>query len=317
MPRTLTCLLVVLCAVPAVALAQDSSKEAPSTPPLVLHIPSSARTAALGNAWVAGRDAEVLFYNPAQLIGARQEIAVSAIRPGKAGTAVSAASAYSGGKYSLTLGWGVQALGFNVDPAAAYPYSPDVLLTRGNAQGQSLLLAFGGAINYKGFRLGGAVKFVSDSASTPGGTVPAVSIQQHTWLTDVGVSRQQWGGTFAFSAQNIGPTVSDDPSRLTTPQQYLAGWSMGKSVGPLDLTWYTQVTMRTDWMAPAGGLDIGYSWIEGYNVSVRVGARRPETTSGNPMSLGAAFTADRITVEYAVQFVDGGRASHGVTVRWR
>jgi hypothetical protein len=35
------------------------------------------------------------------------------------------------------------------------------------------------------------------------------------------------------------------------------------------------------------------------------------------MSLGAAFTADRITVEYAMQFVDGGRASHGVTVRWR
>ena len=56
-------------------------------------MPSSARTMALGNAWVAGRDAEVLFYNPAQLIGARPDIAVSVIRPGKAGTGVSAASA--------------------------------------------------------------------------------------------------------------------------------------------------------------------------------------------------------------------------------
>lgn len=272
---------------------------------------------ALGNAWVAGRDAEVIFYNPAQLIGARQDIAVSVLRPGKAGTAVSAASAYAGGKYSLTLGWGVQALGFNVDPSAAYPYSPDVLLTRGDAEGQSLLLAFGGAVSYKGFRFGGGVKYLSDSASTALGSVPAVSIQQHTWLADVGVARNQWGGTFAFSAQNIGPTTSDDPSRLTTPQQFLGGWSMGRSVGPFDMNWYTQLTMRPGWVAPAGGLDIGYSWIEGYNVSLRVGARRPETTSGNPMSLGAAFTADRITVEYAVQFVDGGRASHGVTVRWR
>jgi hypothetical protein len=282
-----------------------------------LHIPSSARTAALGNAWVAGRDAEVIFYNPAQLVGARPDIAVSVTRPGKAGTAVSAASAYSGGRFSLTLGWGVQALGFNVDPAAPYPYSPDVLLTRGAAQGQSLLLAFGGGVSYKGFKFGGAVKYLSDSASTPLNTVPTVSIQQHTWLADVGVSRSQWGGTFAFSAQNIGPTTSDDPSRLTTPQQFLGGWSMGRSVGPLDLTGYAQVTLRPDWIAPAGGLDVGYSWIEGYNVSLRVGARRPETTSGNPMSLGAAFTADRITVEYAMQFVDGGRASHGVTVRWR
>ena len=40
---------------------------------------------------------------------------------------------------------------------------------------------------------------------------------------------------------------------------------------------YTQVTMRQGWTAPAGGLEFGYSWIEGYNVALRAGARRPET----------------------------------------
>jgi len=40
--------------------------------PLLLLVPATPRTAALGNAWVAGRDQDVLFYNPAQLIGARQ-----------------------------------------------------------------------------------------------------------------------------------------------------------------------------------------------------------------------------------------------------
>src|SRR4030095_5929153 len=176
--------LLIACAWPAMAYAQ-----APSTPPLVLHLPSSARTSALGNAWVAGRDAEVIFYNPAQLIGSRSEIAVSVQRPGSAGTSVSAASAYTGGRWSLTLGWGVHALGFNVDPAAAYPYSPDVLYSRGDAQGQSLLLAFGGAVAYKGLRMGGAVKYLSDSATTAPGIAPPVSISQKTWLADVGVAK--------------------------------------------------------------------------------------------------------------------------------
>jgi hypothetical protein len=218
---------------------------------------------------------------------------------------------------SLTLGWGVQALGFNVDPAAPYPYATDVLLTRGSANGQSLLLSFGGAMAYKGVRFGGAIKYLSDSATTASGVAPSVSIAQHTWLVDVGVSRALWNGTFAFSAQNLGPTTSDDPTRLTTPPQYLAGWSMFKSAGPLDLGMYAQLTMRPDWVSPAGGLDVGYSWIEGYNVSVRVGAQRPEADAGKPVSLGAALTADRITVEYAVRFFDGGRAAHEVTVRWR
>ena len=305
-------LVLLLFAVPTLAHAQ-----APATPPLVLHLPSSARTAALGNAWVAGRDAEVLFYNPAQLIGSRSEMAVSVSRPGKAGTSISAGSAYAGGKWSLTLGWGVHALGFNVDPTAPYPYSPDVLLTKGTAHGQSFLIGFGGAMAYKGLRFGGAVKYLSDNAATPLNDPNPVSMSQHAWVADVGVARSMWGGTFAFSAQNLGPSGTKDTDRLITPQQYLAGWSMGRSVGPLDLTGYAQVTMRPDWIAPAGGLEIGYSWIEGYNITARIGARRPEAGSANPMSFGGAITADRLTFEYAVQLNDGGHASHGVTVRWR
>jgi hypothetical protein len=62
---------------------------------------------------------------------------------------------------------------------------------------------------------------------------------------------------------------------------------------------------------------MGYSWIEGYNVALRVGARRPETTTEQPVSFGAAVTADRLVVEYAVRLFDGGQAAHTVTVRWR
>ena len=305
-------LIALTCALPWRAYAQ-----APPTPPLILHLPSSARTAALGNAWVAGRDQDVIFYNPAQLIGTGRDFAVSVSRPGAAGTAVSAASAYAAGKYSLTLGWGAQMVGFNADPLAPYPYATDVLQTRGDADGQSMLLTFGGAIAYKGLRIGGAGKYVSDRASTPLGAETPVSVAQHAWLVDIGVARNLLGGVVAFSAQNIGRTVTDDPAILTTPQQFLAGYSMTKPAGPLDVALYGQVTMRPDWTAPAAGAEIGYSWIEGYSVTLRAGARRPETDVEKPISLGAAFTADRLTIEYGVQFIDGGHASHGVTVRWR
>jgi hypothetical protein len=36
-----------------------------------------------------------------------------------------------------------------------------------------------------------------------------------------------------------------------------------------------------------------------------------------PLSLGGAFTADRLTVEYAIRMFDNSRNAHLVTLRWR
>ena len=113
-----------------------ASAQAPPTGPLVLHIPTSARTAALGNAWVAGRDLDVIFHNPAQIIGTRSTIDVSVARLGPASTMLSAGSIYAAGKWSLTLGWGAQLVGVNAD-AARYPFSPDVTLASGSRSGKS------------------------------------------------------------------------------------------------------------------------------------------------------------------------------------
>jgi len=158
---------------------------------------------------------------------------------------------------------------------------------------------------------------VTDSASTPLGVAPAVSISQHAWLADIGVARNALGGVAAFSVQNLGRTTPANATSLITPRQFLAGWSTTRAAGPLDLGLYSQVTMRKDWISPAGGFEAGYSWIEGYAIALRVGARRPETDTEHPVALGAAFTADRLTIEYAIQFFEGGRTANGVTVRWR
>jgi hypothetical protein len=86
-----------------------------------------ARVAALGSAWVAGRDQDVLFYNPAQLIGARQGLDVSFQRYGADGRRTTLGGVYAGGKMSFTLGWGVQYASFAVDPQTPYPFAADAL----------------------------------------------------------------------------------------------------------------------------------------------------------------------------------------------
>jgi hypothetical protein len=297
--------------------ASPAYAQAPPTPPLVLTLPSSARTSALGNAWVAGRDAEVVFYNPAQLIGGRQEFGATVSKPGRAGTGISLASAYAGGRYSLTFGWGVRLLGLDVDAAAPYPYASDVLLTKGDAGGNSGLLAFGGAFVFKNFRIGGAGKYVFDHVVTPPAALLPVAIDQRAWLADVGVARTIFGGTAAFAVQNLGRTTAKTTSTLITPRQFVAGYSWSRSAGPLDVGLYGQVTMRKDWIAPAGGVEATYSWIEGYSFTMRAGAMRPDTTSEMPIAIGAGFTADRLTLELALRFFDGGQTGSMVTVRWR
>ena len=290
--------------------------QAPPTGPLVLHIPTSARTAALGNAWVAGRDLDVIFHNPAQIIGTRSTIDLSVARLGPASTMLSAGSIYAAGKWSLTLGWGAQMVGVNAD-AARYPFSPDVTLASGSRSGTSALLTAGAAMVFKKFRVGAAVKYVSDMASTAPAVLLPVRVNQHLLLADVGVARNLFGGAAALAFQNLGRDSRDAGVLLRVPRQVALGWSTTKVAGPLDLAVFTQVTARRDWMAPAAGIEAGYSWIEGYTVTLRAGVRRPETHAEKPVALGAALTADRLTVEYALRLFDGGRSASGVTLRWR
>lgn len=294
---------------PARAIAQ-----APPVGPLLLLVPTSPRTAALGNAWVAGRDPEVLFYNPAQ-IAARGGFDFSFTSHGGNGSTLGFGSAFAGGKWSLTLGWGVQLANFTTSPGVPYPYAPDVLLESGPSGGLSALVGVGGVITYKGFRIGAASKYATDRVTPAPDQIG--SVNQRAWLADIGVARSLLGGVGAVSVQNLGRGTYNGAERLKLPRQLLAGWSRSRNAGPLDLGIYTQVLVRDGWVSPSGGLEVGYGWIEGYNVTLRVGGRRPDAGTEQPVSFGAAFTADRLTVEYGVQFFEGGRAANGVTIRWR
>src|SRR3954470_17531233 len=95
----------LLSALVLAVLATPAWAQAPPAAPLILQLPATARAMALGDAWVTGRDSEVIFYNPAQIIGASRTFGVTFGRPGPGSTSLAAASSYAAGKYSLTLGW--------------------------------------------------------------------------------------------------------------------------------------------------------------------------------------------------------------------
>src|SRR4029079_17272747 len=168
--RLLAC-FIALATFPVSVFAQ-----APVTAPVVLSVPASARVAALGGAWVAGRDQDVIFYNPAQLIGTRSDLSVSLGRLGPTSGMGALTSNYSGGKLSLTLGWGVQMVNFKTTDAT-YPSNLNALPARGVFDAESSEAVVGGAIAYKGFRMGASAKYASDRAA----------VNHHAWLTDLGM----------------------------------------------------------------------------------------------------------------------------------
>lgn len=297
--RVMTFLLAV--GVPAVAAAQ-----APASAPVVLSVPTSARAAALGNAWVAGRDQDVIFSNPAQLIGARSDFAVTGIHTGPGANGGSFATVFTGGKWSMTLGFGVQALNFSSTVGQTTAFPVGALLTPGDVDAQSAMVVLGGAMQYKTFKIGVSGKYLSDRTS----------VNHQAFVADIGVSRTLFGGTAGAALQNIGPaTLSDTTAKL--PRQFAIGWSTNKPAGPLDLAIFTQGTARKSWVGGAAGLEVGYSWIEGLSVTGRIGVRRPEAATEKPLALGGAFSFDRLTLDYALRLFDNGKRAHLVTVRWR
>lgn len=296
--------IVVLCSVVCPPLAHA---QAPASAPLILSVPSSARVAALGNAWVAGRDQDVVFSNPAQMVNTRPDFAVSAAHFGPGANGGSFATVYAAGKLSFTLGVGVQTMNFTTAAAQSTPFDVGTLLARGPADAQTSLMTVGGAVLYKTFKIGVSGKYLSDRTS----------VNRHALVADIGVARNLFGGVAALAVQNLGHAALSDTPAAKLPRQVALGWSKTKPIGPLDFALFTQVTQRRGWTSPAAGLETGFSWIEGYSVTLRAGARRPESSLEKPFTLGAAFSGDRLTIDYAMRFFDNSRRAHLVTVRWR
>ncbi|HTE45640.1 MAG TPA: hypothetical protein VK636_10385, partial [Gemmatimonadaceae bacterium] len=318
--------------------------------PVVLLLPAGARSLAMGNVGVAGRDDDVLFFNPAQLIVAR-------------GTSASyerySASSAGGTLSSVTrltnsaIGIGARMVDYRsslsflsppnagpgtgippgVTPITTFPLDRESSVRPGPAQGTSIEASIGYARTVKSIRIGAAAKYVEDE-------IPAVKIERGT--LDIGLARDFFRYyTLALSVQNIGPSTSlpcithseighenceveavpAPPSSLRVPV-YLPlrttlGGSFSHQVGEFDLVSTAAVSvLRGNAVNPAAGVELGYSWIDGYTVALRGGVRRP-IPGESPVTAGAGLTADRLSIDYALETLADGRIAHRFGFRIR
>jgi hypothetical protein len=280
--------------------------------PLVLQLPAGARALSMGNVGVASRDDDVLFYNPAQLVIARG-MSASAERYSatSAGGTLSAVTRFNGGGIAV----GMRMVDYDAPAGGgAFPADRLSMLGAAGATATSLEASIGVAQVYKGLRVGIAAKYAEETA-----------IEAHVGrgALDVGLSKDFLRYfTAGLAVQNIGqsmaiPTLPTDVSSANLPLRTTLGLQASHAVGEFDLVATGAVSMlRSDFVVPAGGAELGYSWLDGYSIALRAGARRGLPGEGT-LTAGAGFTVDRLSVDYAVETLGTSRVGHRVGIRVR
>ncbi len=259
----------------------------------VLRLPSSTRALGMGNVGVAGRDDDVVFYNPAQLAVARGST-LSGERHSESliAGALSSATAFSSG------GVGVGALFSRTNT-----YEPQFLIPVTSVVGTAAI-----AQVVKGVRVGLAGKYLGEQRQFQYGS---------RTMADVGLARgfRQYF-TAGLAVQNIG--IVGHTGLDPTPTSATLGASGSGPLGPYDVMLTTAVSFDDhDHRARvAGGGEIAWSWLNGYSIALRAGGRDPVPGS-HAFTAGAGFVVDRISLDYALETTSGSRAAHRIGLRLR
>jgi hypothetical protein len=267
--------------------------------PPVLEQPAGPRTLAMGGVGVASRDDDVLFLNPAQLVVANG-FSASGERysPDASGSAMSAVTRFNGGGAAL----GMRTNNFNARLSTASGETG--VLTATSLEG-----SVGFAQVVKGIRVGGALKYAEEdlgSSRVEGG------------LVDIGLAKQMFGSyTVGAVVQNLGRDMTDGPTTIEVPTTTTIGVSRGAPLGEFDLLGTAALTWRRGSVfSPAGGLEVNYSWLSGYNIAIRAGGRRP-LPGEKAITAGAGFTMDRLSIDYALEAFTGNQLGHRIGLRIR
>lgn len=294
---------LLLAAIPRTAAAQSDGNA-----PLLLELPSSTRGLGLGGAFVLSNpDADAVFAAPGVLNSARGA-GVTMQRYGSESSLLSlaAAMAWAGGG----LAFGLQSLSYGMDGTTlrSVPDDASALLGTGSGTSAELVASVGYGRVIKGLQVGLVGKYIEQRIA---------GARSVTAAADLGVAVRELGITWSLMAQNLGPGLTIGES-LPLPQRVTFGASTrSRPVGPLDLLASATVSrLRDGDIVPAGGLEISYWPITGRTFTVRVGGRRVPGGTRSPITFGAAFTGDRITIEYAFEEFDAPGAAHRFGVRW-
>ena len=292
-----------------VGLASPSAAQDPLPAPLVLLLPGGTRALGMGDAWVAGRGAEVIFYNPAQLPVLRG----SAIGVARFGSTATLGTFSTVGPFGrIWIGAGVQYLDYQARPGFSIFGQPGELTLDGPYNASSLAATVSSAFRFKGVRFGVSGKYVEERIG---------GLQGGKAAFDFGVAREFFRGTFALSVQNVGSDVQleADVSRLPTRVSFGVASPTIRVSTFFDFNFVASVARENDGrIVPAGGAELIYEPVGGWNFMVRAGARRVRKLldrGESPVTVGGSFGLDRFWLDYAFQPYEGPGAAHRVSIR--
>ncbi|MDE3151383.1 MAG: hypothetical protein KGL93_03975 [Gemmatimonadota bacterium] len=272
--------------------------------PLIARLPGSTRALALANAEVNGRDADAIYYNPAQLAVARGTDAAAQFYTG-ANLLVGVSTALAVGPGAI--GVGVQSLTFS--SASASYATPDALGTRGSLSSSGLVMQVGYGQSLFGLRAGANVKLLEQTIG---------AARDSRGSMDAGLSRDFGLGTLGVSVVNVGPRFRTPLGGVSQPTRATLGFtSGGYEAGPLNVMAAASGSLlRGRRFAAAGGGEAMYRWLGRYAVALRAGVRRAAEGEG-PWTAGLGVMAGRLSLDYAFETRDHRAGAHRIGVRIR
>lgn len=274
---------------------------------LVLRLPGSTRALALGDVFPLGTaDADAVFYDPAFAEGLRGISA--AVQPyGSASTLMTASGAMDwwGGAVAI----GLRSLDYRFAGGPLSTPQPATLFSRTGTPISERAVSAGYARGFGGLGLAASAKWVESRIGGERGATAAFDAA-------AGVSP----GPFrvGLAVQDLGPDLEAGGRSYHLPTRATLSATLRGSapLGPLDVLPVAAVTWeRVGRWTPAAGVEVAYWPVIGRTFYARAGVRRaPE--GERPFTLGAGFSGDRISLDYAYEPFDGGRGAHRFGVRW-
>lgn len=288
------------------------SAQLEGTLPRTTTLAASTRALALGDSYaMSSGHADALFYHPALLTNA-SGFGGTLQRWNAAGSfaTFSAAFDFLGGSWGL----GVRSLQYGVPDGDALvsPVGQDHLFVPG-----------GDPVSERAVTLGYARDVIAGvSAGVTMDLVDArIDASQHNvMLFDVGLGTEVGPLTLGLTAHDIGEKPFVDygarPSRVV-----LGAGTYGRPTGPFDLGLATNIGLdAADELTWGAGVELGYWPIQGRTFVARLGVQDvPDGSDASPVTMGFAFWADDLTLEWGFRPFSGADegGTHSVGVRWR
>ncbi len=277
--------------------------------PLVLQLPATARTMAMGGLSVGTRDVEAVFGNPA-LVGGSSAFSLSLGRY---------ASGASTGHGATTMSVGMIGLGFGVavldapQVVSGAPLRSDVLTDDGRVAASNMAATVAASLSWKGFRWGATARYLESRTGDERGGAPAF---------DVGMAKDFMNGflTTGVVLQHMGRDLPGDGSGRGLPMRIALGAAgSGYGVGKwFDIGASTNLAVREDGeVFPTAGGELALVPIEGISIALRAGARRPELRAQRALTGGLGVQYDRLSLDYGWEDMRGKGGAHRFTLRIR